>query len=120
MSTTASGRRRALAAIVVAQTVGELVYVGSRSDLVVGMRVFLMCIVALQLVFAQGVLRLSAGSVFGLLVLQCVTAVAAAVGDGPVGVRLILLASAVTVIGLVLASLSEFPSVTLPRSTTRT
>jgi len=115
-----SGRRRALAGIVVAQTVGELVYVGSRHDLVIGMRVFLMGVVALQLVFAQGVLRLSAGSVFGLLVLQSVTVVAAAVGNGPLAIRLILLASAIAVIALLLASLSEFPSVTLPRSTSRT
>jgi len=117
---TAAGRRRVLGAVVVVQTLCELVYVGGRSELTVGLRVFLMIVLALQVVFAQGVLRRSAGSVFALFAYEAMAVVAAFAAHGPVLARAALAVAAVAVIVLLLASLSDFPSATLPRSTSRT
>jgi len=108
--------RRVAAGVVAAQVVAELVAIGLRHDLAGTVRVFQMAVVVLQVVFAWGVLRYSAGSVFGLLVLEAVTVLAAIGTDAPGVERGALAASALAVIVLVLRSLAEFPPAPLPRS----
>ena len=105
---------RVAAGIVVAMTVCELVYVASRDELTVGLRVGLMLVVALQVVFAQGALRFGAGSVLGLFACEGMTVVAAIGGRGPIVVRLLLAAAAITVIVLLMRSLPAFPTPTTP------
>ena len=105
---------RVAAALVVVMTVGELVYVASRDELTVGLRIGLMVVVAVQVVFAQGALRFGAGSALGLFACEFMTVVAAIGGRGPVAIRVVLAAAAITVAVLLARSLRAFPSPTTP------
>ena len=115
--TDASQRRLRLAAwLVTLQCLGELLAVASRTDLVPGFRVMLMLVLALQLLFARGILRRSAGSVLGLFVFELM-AVIAAIGSGAHALlRLGLAGGAVVVIVLLAMSLDAFPTVAPPPS----
>ena len=115
--TDASQRRLRIAAwLVTLQCLGELLAVASRTDLVPGFRVMLMLVLALQLLFARGILRRSAGSVLGLFVFELM-AVIAAIGSGAHALlRLGLAGGAVVVIVLLAMSLDAFPTVAPPPS----
>jgi hypothetical protein len=101
--------------VIVLQTALELAYVAGRSELTVGLRVGLMVVVAMQFVFARGALRLSAGSVLGLLAFEGMTVVAAIAGDGALVVRGALASVAIAVIVLLMVSIASFPSPDLPK-----
>jgi hypothetical protein len=105
------------AVIVVLQTTLELAYVAGRSELTGGLRAGLMAVLALQLLFIRNALRLSAGSVLGLLAFEAMAIVAAIAGDGPLAVRGALALASVSVIVLLLASIPSFPSPELPKIT---
>jgi hypothetical protein len=108
---------RVAAAIVVLQVTAELAYVVGRGELTLGLRVGLMAVLALQLVFIRNALRLSAGSVLGLLAFGTMAVVAAIAGDGALVVRLGLAATALSVMVLLLMSIPAFPSPDLPKIT---
>lgn len=101
--------------IIVVQTAVELAYVAGRSELTIGLRAGLMVVVAMQFVFARGALRLSAGSVLGLLAFEGMTVVAAIGGDGALVVRGALALVAIAVIVLLMVSIASFPSPDLPK-----
>ena len=103
------------AGIVVVQAAAEVAYVTGRSDLTWGLRIGLMAVLSLQFVFARGALRLSAGSVLGLLAFEAMAVVAAIAGDGPIVVRGALALAAVSVMVLLMMSISAFPSPELPK-----
>jgi hypothetical protein len=105
------------AVIVVLQTTVELAYVAGRSELTGGLRLGLMAVLALQFLFIRNALRLSAGSVLGLLALEGMAVVAAIAGDGPIVVRAALASASLSVIVLLLASIPAFPSPELPKIT---
>lgn len=100
--------------LVVLQTAVELAYVAGRSELTVGLRVALMAVVALQLVFARGAWRQSAGSVLALFAFEGMAVVAAIAGDGALLVRGALASVSIAVIVLLLVSIASFPSPDLP------
>ena len=102
---------------IVLQTAAELAYVAGRSELTVGLRIALMVVVALQLVFARGALRMSAGSVLGLFAFEGMAAVAAVAGEGALVVRGALAFVSIAVIVLLLVSIPSFPSPDLPKIT---
>lgn len=91
----------------------EAVHVARRDDLVVGLRVFLVGVVAFQVVLAVLAARRSAGAALGLLACQLTVAVAS-LGGGFGDQRALYAVGAVLVFALVAASLSAFPSVVLP------
>jgi len=101
--------------IIVVQVVLEVAYVAGRSELTWGLRVALMLVLSLQLVFARGAWRLSAGSVLGLLAFEAMAVVAAIASDGPLVVRGALALAAVSVMVLLVMSISAFPSPELPK-----
>ena len=101
--------------VIVLQTAVELAYVAGRSELTVGLRALLMVVVAMQFVFARGALRLSAGSVLGLLAFELMTIVAAVAGDGAIVVRGALASVSIAVIVLLMVSIASFPSPDLPK-----
>ena len=101
--------------VIVLQTAVELAYVAGRGELTIGLRVGLMVVVAMQFVFARGALRMSAGSVLGLLAFEGITVVAAIAGDGALVVRGALALAAVAVIVLLMVSIASFPSPDLPK-----
>jgi hypothetical protein len=101
--------------LVVLQTAAELAYVAGRGELTVGLRIALMVVVALQLLFARGLLRQSAGSVFGLLAFEVTAIVAAVAGDGALIVRAALASVSIAVVVLLLVSIASFPSPDLPK-----
>ena len=101
--------------IIALQATIELAYVAGRNELTPGLRVGLMAVLALQLLFARGAWRMSAGSVLGLLAFEAMAVVAAIAGDGALVVRGALAASALTVVVLLLMSISAFPSPDLPK-----
>jgi hypothetical protein len=103
--------------LVVLQTTAEVAYVLGRSEFTPGLRVGLAGVVALQLLFAQGAMRLSAGSVLALMAYETMAVVAAIAGDGAVAVRGALAASAICVVVLLMVSISAFPSPDLPKIT---
>ena len=105
------------ASLVVLQTSGEVAYVIGRSEYTAGLRVGLAAVLALQLLFAQGVMRMSAGSVLALMAYEVMAVVAAIGGDGALVVRGALAASAVAVLVLLLVSISAFPPPNLPKIT---
>lgn len=100
---------------IVLQTAVELAYVAGRSELTVGLRVLLMVVVAMQLLFARGALRMSAGSVLGLLAFEVMAVVAAIAGDGALVVRGALASVSIAVIVLLMVSIASFPSPDLPK-----
>jgi hypothetical protein len=113
-------RPRALAwacSLVVLQTAVEVAYVLGRSEFTPGLRVALAGVLALQLLFARGALRMSPGSVLALLAYEVMAVVAAIGGDGPLVIRGALAASALSVMVLLMVSISAFPSPDLPKIT---
>lgn len=91
----------------------QAAHVAGRDELVVGLRVFLVTVVAFQVLLAFGATRRSAGAALGLLVCQLTTAVASLAG-GFGDQRLLFAAGAAVVMVLVASSLGAFPSVVLP------
>ena len=106
---------RLAATIVIIQAIAELVYVAGRRELTPGLRIGLMLVLGLQLLFVRGALRLSAGSVFGLLAFEAMAVVAAIGADGALVVKGALAASALGVMVLLVMSISAFPSPDLPK-----
>jgi hypothetical protein len=105
----------AAAWLVTVQTLAELVYVGGRAELTLGLRIGLMVVLSLQLVFAQRATRFSAGSVLGLFAFEGMAVVAAIGASGALAVRGLLAAAAVATIALLFASMPSFPSPSLPK-----
>jgi hypothetical protein len=101
--------------MIVLQTAAELAYVAGRQELTVGLRILLMVVVALQLLFARGALRMSAGSVLALFAFEGMAVVAAVAGDGALVVRGALASVSIAVIVLLLVSIPSFPSPDLPK-----
>lgn len=91
----------------------QSVHVVGRDELVVGMRVFLVVVIAFQVVLAVGAARRSAGAALGLLVCQLTTTVASLAG-GFGDRRLAYAAGSIAVFILVAASFGAFPSAPLP------
>ncbi len=103
--------------LVSAEALVEAVLVAGRTELTTGLRVALVLCVGLKWVFAWRVLRLSAGAMLGLLLLEATTIVAAlGATDEPTGFRLALGAVALAVLVLFSSSLHAFPSPTLPKA----
>ena len=105
------------ASLVVVQTSFEVAYVVGRGDITVGLRVALAGVLALQLLFAQGALRMSAGSVLALMAYEVMAVVAAIGGDGALAVRGALAATAVVVMVLLMVAIAAFPAPDLPKIT---
>jgi hypothetical protein len=103
--------------LIALQTIAEVAYVIGRRELTVGLRVGLAAVVGLQYVFARGALRMSAGSVLGLLAFEAMAIVAAIAGDGALAIRAALAASAIAVLVLLMVSIAAFPSPDLPKIT---
>ena len=103
--------------LVVLQTSVEVAYVLGRSEFTAGLRVGLAGVLALQLLFAQGAMRLSAGSVLALMAYEMMAVVAAIAGDSALVIRGALAASAIAVLVLLMVSISAFPSPDLPKIT---
>ena len=106
----------AAVALVVVEALVEAIVVAGRSELTVGLRSFLVLCVGLKWLFAWRVLRLRAGALFGLLLLEATTVVAAlGATESPTGARIALGGVALTVLVLLSSSLHAFPSPTLPK-----
>lgn len=105
----------AAAVLVWLQATGEIVYVGWRSAWTIGLRIFVGLILALQLLFAYRVLRFSAGAILALFAFEAMTVVGAIGSDAPIAIRIVLALSAIITIALLAASITAFPSPTLPR-----
>jgi hypothetical protein len=103
--------------LVVLQAAVEVAYVVGRLELTPGLRVGLAGVLALQWLFAQGVMRMSPGSVLALLAYEVMAVVAAVAGDGALVVRGALAATALSVVVLLMMSISAFPSPDLPKIT---
>lgn len=110
---------RAAAAAASGQALVESVAVAGRSSLTPGLRAVLVLCIGLTWLLAWRVLHLSAGAALGLLLLEGTTVVAAfGAVDAATGVRLALGGTALTILGLLFASLHAFPPPTLPPSRT--
>jgi hypothetical protein len=105
------------AGLIVLQTAFEIAYVIGRGEYTPGLRAGLAAVLALQLVFAQGAVRMSAGSVLALLAYEVMAVVAAIGGDGAIVVRGALAVSALSVMLLLMVSIASFPSPDLPKIT---
>jgi hypothetical protein len=103
--------------LVVLQASVEVAYVLGRLEYTPGLRVGLAGVLALQLLFAQGAMRMSAGSVLALMAYELMAIVAAVGGDGALVIRGALAATAVAVMVLLMVSISAFPSPDLPKIT---
>ena len=103
---------RAAAALAAVETTGLIVAVVARS----GARVpLLLAALAVKYPFCALVLRRRAGAFMGLLLWEAAGAIGAlAATRSPLELRLAVLAVAVTVIGLLIASASSFPETRLP------
>jgi hypothetical protein len=107
---------RAAATVVAAETLVECAVVAARSELTPGLRGMLILCLGLKWVFAWRVLGLHAGAVFGLLMLEGTTIVAAfGAVDWTLPARLALGGTALVATALLLGSLQAFPSPTLPK-----
>jgi hypothetical protein len=107
---------RAAAGLVSIEAAGEAIGVAGRSELTPGLRVGLVLCVSLKWVFAWRALRLSAGAVLGLLMLEGTTVVAAlGATEAAAGVRVALAGVALAVLVLLSSSLHAFPSPSLPK-----
>jgi len=107
---------RAAAGLVSIEAAGEAIGVAGRSELTPGLRVGLVLCVALKWVFAWRALRLSAGAVLGLLMLEGTTVVAAlGATEAAAEVRVALAGVALAVLVLLSSSLHAFPSPSLPK-----
>lgn len=102
-----------LLALTAVLAAAEVHHVASRDELVVGLRSFLVLVVALQLPLAWLVTRRSAGAALATLVYQGTTVVAALVG-GFGDLRLALAAGAAIGLVLLATSLDSFPTPQLP------
>lgn len=91
----------------------EVVHVATRDELVVGLRSFLVLVVAVQVPLAYLVGRRSAGAALATFVYEGTTIVAALVG-GFGELRLALAAGAAVGMALLASSLHAFPTPTLP------
>lgn len=108
---------RAAVGLISVEALVEAVAVAGRSELTPGLRAGLVLCVALKWAFGWRVLRLSAGAMLGLLMLEGTTIVAAfGAVDAALGVRLLLGGVAAVAIGLLSSSLHAFPSPTLPKA----
>ncbi|MEY2404542.1 MAG: hypothetical protein QOD38_2093 [Acidimicrobiaceae bacterium] len=103
--------------LVVLQTSVEIAYVVGRHEYTPGLRIGLTVVVGLQLLFAHGALRMSAGSVLALMAYEVMAIVAAIGGDGALVIRGALAATAISVMVLLMVSISSFPSPDLPKIT---
>jgi hypothetical protein len=103
------------ASLVVLQTSAEVAYVLGRAEYTPGLRIGLGGVLALQLLFAQGALRKSAGSVLALMAYEMMAIVAAIAGDGALVIRGALAATAIAVLVLLMVAISAFPSPDLPK-----
>jgi hypothetical protein len=102
--------------LVAAEAVAEIVAVARRTELVPGMRTFLVLCLALKLVFAWRVRQLRPGPALGLLLLEGTTVVAALGAVEANGLaRLALGLAAIIVLVLLCSSLHAFPEPALPR-----
>ena len=107
---------RAAVALVSVEALIEAVVVAQRSELTTALRVFLVLCIGLKWLFAWAVLGLRAGAMFGLLLLEGTTVVAAlAATDAAFGARLALGGVALAVLVLLSSSLHAFPSPTPPK-----
>lgn len=108
---------RTAVGVVSGEALVEAIVVAGRAELTTGLRTGLVLCVALKWVFAWRVLRLSAGAMLGLLMLEGTTIVAAfGAVEAAHGARLALGAVALTVMVLLSSSLHAFPSPTLPKA----
>ncbi|MEY2405013.1 MAG: hypothetical protein QOD38_2564 [Acidimicrobiaceae bacterium] len=103
--------------LVVLQTSVEVAYVLGRLEYTPGLRIGLAVVLALQLLFAQGAMRMSAGSVLALMAYELMAVVAAIGGGGALVIRGALAASAVLVMVLLMVAIAAFPSPDLPKIT---
>ena len=107
---------RAASALVFVEALIESIVVARRTELTVGLRVALVLCVSLKWLFAWRVRQLRAGALFGLLLLEGTTVIAAlGATEAATGARLALGAVALTVLVLLSSSLHAFPSPTLPK-----
>ena len=107
---------RAAAGLVSIEAAGEAIGVAGRSELTPGLRVGLVLCVSLKWLFAWRVLRLSAGAMLGLLMLEGTTVVAAlGATEAPGEVRVALAGVALVVLVLLSSSLHACPAPTLPK-----
>ena len=106
----------AAVALVSVEALIEGAVVARRTELTPGLRVALVLCISLKWLFAWRVRRLRAGAVFGLLLLEGTTVVAAiGATASPAGARVALGAVALAVLVLLSSSLHAFPSPTLPK-----
>jgi len=107
---------RAAVGLVSLEALVEAVVVAQRSELTPGLRAFLVACVGLKWVFAWRVLGLRAGALFGLLLLEGTTVVAAlAATEAAPAARIAFGGVALMVLVLLSSSLHAFPSPTLPK-----
>ena len=107
---------RAAAGLVSIEAAGEAIGVAGRSELTPGLRVGLVMCVSLKWLFAWRALRLSAGAVLGLLMLEGTTVVAAlGATEAAAEVRVALAGVALAVLVLLSSSLHAFPSPSVPK-----
>ena len=107
---------RAAVGLVSLEALVEAIVVAGRSELTPGLRVGLVLCVGLKWLFGWRVLQLHPGAMFGLLLLETTTLLAAiGATDAGSGARLALGAVALTVLVLLSSSLHAFPSPTLPK-----
>ncbi len=104
-------------ALVSIETLAEAVFISGRSELTGGLRAMLISCVGLKWLFAWRILHRSAGAALGLLMFEATTIVAAfgSVEEGR-ATRVVVGATAASVIALVAASLHAFPSPSLPKA----
>jgi len=108
---------RVAVGLVAVEALVEAVAVAGRAELTPGLRVGLILCISLKWGFGWRVLRLSAGAMLGLLLLQGTTIVAAfGAVEASMGARLALGAVALTSLVLLSSSLHAFPSPTLPKA----
>jgi hypothetical protein len=103
--------------LVVLQASVEVAYVVGRTEYTPGLRVGLAGVLALQLLFAQGAMRMSAGSVLALMAYELMAFVAAIGSDGAIVIRGALAGSAIVVMVLLMVAIAAFPSPDLPKIT---
>jgi hypothetical protein len=101
--------------IVLVESVLEGAFVVARDDFGPGGKALVLLAFVTKVWFAHLARRLSAGGVLGLLVLQAVGILVALGSDWDLWLRLLLVATVVTVFALVLSSLRAFPTPELPR-----
>lgn len=108
---------RAAAGLVSVEALAEAVVVAGRAELTPGLRVGLVLCVSLKWMFAWRALRLRAGAMLGLLMLEGTTIVAAfGAVESSLGARVGVGVVALASLGLLSSSLHAFPSPELPKA----